>query len=153
MFGRLLPSLLVAPAIILATVVPSIAQESNLETVEGPNPGEQTTLTVTPHVLTEEISARALGIEGPNGTRWALTLIGVNSADSIGLTMGGESLTIKEISRPGEEEVGPTRLYVSKETFLTIVETEAVRLHVGDTAISVPKEMREDMQLIVERVL
>lgn len=127
-------------------------QASNLDTVEGPNPGERTTLTMTPHALSEEISARALGVQSPNRTRWALTLIGVTSADSIALTLGDEPLPINDISRPEKGEVGPTRLYLSKETFLTIAETLEVRLQVGDQSIAIPEKMRSEMKKIFDKV-
>lgn len=128
------------------------AQSSNVETVKGPSSGENTTLTVTPHALNDDVSARALGVSGPAGTRWALTLIGTSRADSIRLTLGDEALPIEDISRPAEDEVGPTRVYLSRKTFLTIAETDGVRLHVGDTALTLPPQMREEMQQIFEEV-
>lgn len=136
------------------TFAPSaVAQTSNLDTVEGPNPGEETTLTITPHRLTDDVSARALGIDSPTDTRWALTLIGVSRVDSIGLTLGGEALPIEDMSRPDEDEVGPTRVFLSQKTFLTIAETEEVRLHIGDTTTQLPDQMRKDMRQIFEEVV
>lgn len=149
------PALLFAIAGCLAFIIPvptASGQASNLDTVEGPYPGERTTLTMTPHALSEEISARALGVRSPNRTRWALTLIGVISADSIALTLGDEPLPIKDISRPDEGEVGPTRLYLSGETFLTIAETSEVRLQVGDRSITIPEKMRSEMKKIFDKV-
>ncbi len=151
MLNRLRSLLLVGCCTALIAPV-AMAQSSNLDTVEGPGVGEKTTLTITPHSLTEEVSARALGVSSPNGTRWALTLIGVTPADSIGLTLGGEALPIREINRPTEGEVGPTRVYLSKKTFLTIAETGGVRLHVGDTTIPLSNQMREEMRQIFEEV-
>lgn len=139
---------------VVLTFVPSAAaQPSNLDTVEGPNPGEETTLTITPHRLTDDVSARALGIDSPTDTRWALTLIGVTRTDSIGLTLGGEALPIEDVSRPDEGEVGPTRVFLSQKTFLTIAETAEVRLHIGDTTTQLPDQMREDMRQIFEEVV
>lgn len=129
------------------------AQMSNVETVEGPDTGEETTLTVTPHSLNEDVSARAVGVESPTSTRWALTLIGVTRADSIRLTLGGESLPIEDISRPDEGEVGPTRVYLSQKTFLTVAEQTEVRLHVGDATMSLPAQMRKEMQHIFDSVV
>lgn len=152
MRNRLSTLLLVGCGLLLVLAPPAAAQSSNLDTVEGPYSGERTTLTVTPHELTDEISARALGVQSPDGTRWALTLIGVTSSDSLSLTLGGETLPIEDISRPDEDEVGPTRLYLSQETFLTIAETESVRLHVGEVTTGFPAQMRKEMQQIFEKV-
>lgn len=152
MLDRLFSVLFLGCALLAVSVPPAAAQASNLDTVEGPNPGEETTLMITPYALTEEISARALGVSSSNGTRWAVTLIGVTSADSIGLSLGGDSLPIEEISRPDEDEIGPTRLYLSQETFLTIAQTPGVQLRVGDVTTPFPEQMRQQMQKIFERV-
>lgn len=132
---------------------PVAAQESNIDTIEGPGTGESTTLTVTPHELTDDVSARAIGIERPNGLRLALTLIGTTSADSIGLTLGDEPLPIEDISRPDDDEVGPTRVYLSQETFLTIANTPEVRLHIGDATANIPDQMRKEMRTIFDKVV
>lgn len=129
------------------------AQSSNIETVEGASPGEKMTLTITPHVLNDDVSARAVGVESPTGTRWALTLIGVSRADSIRLTLGDEALPIEEISRPGEDEVGPTRVYLSQKTFLTVAEQQGAHLHVGNASLSLPAQMRKEMQQIFNTVM
>jgi hypothetical protein len=129
-----------------------MAQHPNLDTVEGPSAGEETTLMISPHSLSEDVSARALGVKSPNSTRFALTLIGITRADSIGLTLGDEALPIEEISRPAEDEVGPTRVYLSQKTFLTLAETSGVRLHVGDKTMQLPSPMREEMRKIFETV-
>ncbi len=151
MIQRLLV-LLVAGTV--ALLVPTAAaQSSNIETIEGSSPGEKMTLTVTPHVLNDDVSARAVGIESPTGTRWAFTLIGIRQADSVGLSLGGEALPIEDISRPGEDEVGPTRVYVSQKTFFTVAEQDGARLHVGDATVSLPAPMRADMQQIFDAVL
>jgi hypothetical protein len=49
--------------------------------------------------------------------------------------------------------VGPTRVYVSQETFLTVAEQSEARLHVGNVALSLPAPMRADMQQIFDTVL
>ena len=151
---RRLPLVLLAGLLAFLLVSPrAAAQESNVKTVEGPGAGEKTTLMASPRPLTPEISARAVGVRTPNGTRWALTLIGIGSADSLKLTMGDQTLPIKDINRPDEGEVGPTRLYVSQKTFLTIAETNTVQLYVDSVKTGLPEQMRKEMQLIFERVV
>jgi hypothetical protein len=152
MLNRLLFLLLLGCCAALFTPT-AAAQYSNLDTVEGLSAGEQTTLMISPHSLTEDVSARALGVKAPNATRFALTLIGITPADSIGLTLGGEPLPIEEISRPAEGEVGPTRIYLSQQTFLTLADRSGARLHVGDTSTRLPDQMRKEMQKIFETVV
>lgn len=144
---------LIAGCFSLLFAPPVAGQSSNIETLEGPGEGESTTLTITPHVLTEDVSARAIAVESPTGRRWALTLIGTSSADSLGLSMGNEPLPIEDISRPEEDEVGPTRVYLSQETFLTIADNPEVRLHVGDATTSIPDQMRTEMRKIFDKVV
>ena len=153
MLSRLFSLLLVGCWMALFTVPSATAQSSNLDTVEGPGTGEQTTLTVTPHTLTEEVSARALGVRSPNGTRWALTLIGISPADSIELILEEETLPVEDISRPEEGEVGPTRVYLSRQTFLTVADRSDVRLRIGDATTQLPDQMRTEMQQIFEEVV
>jgi len=151
MLRRVLP-LLLAGCCAAFLAPAAMAQHPNLDTVEGPSAGEETTLMISPHSLSEDVSARALGVKSPNSTRFALTLIGITRADSIGLTLGDEALPIEEISRPAEDEVGPTRVYLSQKTFLTLAETSGVRLHVGDKTMQLPSPMREEMRKIFETV-
>jgi hypothetical protein len=150
---RHLLSVLIVGCLTATFVVPVAAQSSNLDTIEGPGQGESTTLTITPHVLTDDVSARAIAVKSPNGLRWALTLIGTTPSDSLRLTLGDESLPIEDISRPEEGEVGPTRMYLSQKTFLTIAETTSVRLHVGDDKTPIPDQMRTEMRKIFGKVL
>lgn len=147
--------LFVASAVVLLGLLarPATAQMSNIDTVEGPSAGEKTTLTITPHSLTDNVSARALGVKAPNSVRFALTLIGVSRTDSLRLTLDGETLPIKQISRPAEGEVGPTRVYLSQKTFLTVAERNGVRLHIGTQTAQIPNQMRKEMQAIFGRVV
>jgi len=132
---------------------PATAQMSNLDTVEGPSAGEKTTLTVTPHSLTDDVSARALGVKSPTDVRFALALIGISREDSLRLTLDDETLPIEEISRPAEGEVGPTRVYLSQKTFLTLAERNGVRLHIGTQTAQLPDRMRKEMQAIFGQVM
>ena len=101
MLRRVLP-LLLAECCAALLAPAAMAQYSNLDTVEGPSAGEETTLMVAPHSLTEDVSGRALGVESPNDTRFALTLIGVPPKDSIDLTLAGEA-------SPSRRSAGPPR--------------------------------------------
>lgn len=145
--------LLIASFFAALFAAPVAAQSPNLDTVEGPSTGEKTTLTITPHSLTDDVSARALGVKGPNGNRFAITLIGITRTDSVGLTLGDKPLPIEDISRPDEDEVGPTRVYLSQETFLTIADTPEVRLHIGDATAKIPDQMRKEMRTIFDTVV
>lgn len=150
MYARLLSPLIVLGVALLLSS-PAAAQ-SNLDTIEGPNSGEETTLTMTPYEVSDDISVRAMGIEGPNYTRWGLTLIGAAASDSVSLVLDDEELPIEDIDRPEEGEVGPVTVFVSQETFLTLAEREGVEMRVGDATMRFPEDLRRDMQLIFDRV-
>jgi len=152
MLNRLLIPLLVGFGAVLL-VPTATAQYPNLDTIEGPSAGEETTLMVSPHSLTEDVSARALGVKSPNGTRFVLTLIGVTRTDSIRLTLRGEALPVEEISRPAEDEVGPTQVYLSQQTFLTLADRSGARLHIGDAKTRLSDQMRKEMRKIFETVV
>lgn len=150
MYARLLSPLAVLG--IALFLCPSAAAQSNLDTIKGPNPGEEMTLTMTPYEVSDDISVRAMGIEGSNYTRWGLTLIGAAESDSISLALDNEELPIEDIDRPEEGEVGPVTIFVSQETFLTMAEREGVEMHVGDATMRFPEELRRDMRLIFDQV-
>lgn len=151
MLNRFLVGILFASALLLlVSSVPAVAQWENIETVEGPY-GENTTLTEQPHSLGEGLSVRALGIAGTDTTRWALSLIGAAPEDTISLVYESESLPIKAIDRPSGG-VGPIKVFVSPETFLTMAESGAVSLRVGKRTVSLPAQLRKEMKKIFERV-
>jgi hypothetical protein len=134
----------------LLVTVPVQAQSGNITTVEGAR-GEKMTITAQPHSVAEGLSVRAMGIAAPDTTRWALSLIGADPEADISLSYGGESLPIENVSRP-EDGVGPTEVYVSQETFLTMAETGTVTLTVGGTTRSLPEQLRREMKKIFEQV-
>lgn len=142
-FGR---RLLLISAFSLFLATPMLAQSGNVKTVEGPR-GEKMTVTAQPHGVAEGLSVRAMGISPPNAdtTRWALSLIGAAPEDSISLRYGEESLPITQINRP-EGGVGPVKVYVSRQAFLTMAETSTVTLTVGGVSATLPSQLRQEMR-------
>jgi hypothetical protein len=131
--------------------VPVLAQSENVTTVEGAD-GEKMTLTAQPHHVADGLSVRAMGIRAEDTTnRWVLSLIGAAAEDDISLTYGDQSLQILEVNRP-DDGVGPTKVYVSQEDFLTMAETDTVTLTVGDVSASLPEPLRREMRLIFDKV-
>jgi len=149
MLVRLFGALLGGVLLVLSGVGPAAAQWENIETVEGAY-GERITLTKQPHSLAEGLSARALGIAATDTTKWALGLIGAAPEDEISIVYGDEPLPILEVQRPSDG-IGPTRVYVSREAFLTMAETEAVMLRVGETEGPLPAQLRREMEEIFKR--
>jgi len=128
-----------------------LAQMNNVDTVEGPR-GDETTLTAQPHRVADGLSVRALSIAAPDTTRWALSLIGAAPDAEIALRYGEESLPLHAVQRP-DDGVGPTRVYVSEQTFLTMTEASTVTLQVGPTSGPLPDRLRREMKTIFERTV
>lgn len=124
------------------------AQSNNIETVEGPR-GEQITLTAEPHSIADGLSVRAMRLIESDTTQWALSLIGAPPEDDISLTAGDESIPIERVRRP-DDGIGPTDVFVSQETFLTLAETETAALQVGEVTASLPAALRREMTQIIE---
>lgn len=135
---------------LLVGVISAVAQWENIETVDGAY-GREITLTKTPHRLADGLSVRAMGISASDTTQWTLSLIGAAPEDSISIAYDGNALPILQIRRP-DDGVGPTDVSVSKETFLTMAETAAVRLRVGDVTAGLPADLRREMKEVFERV-
>lgn len=129
---------------------PAAAQWENIGTVEGPR-GKKITLTERPHGIAERVSVRAMGIVDSDTTQWALSLIGAAPEDTIALVYEDKSLPIESLERP-EEGVGPTKVFISEKTFLTMTETAAVKLRVGDQTAPLPAQLRREMKQIRKRV-
>lgn len=132
----------------LATA-PAYGQSGNVQTVEGPR-GEKMSVTAQPHQVADGLSVRAMGIADPDSTRWALSLIGSSPDDDIAIQYGDETLPILSVSRP-EDGVGPTKVYISQESFLTMANSSSVTLVVGDETTSLPEQLRIEMQKIFDR--
>ena len=150
MRSRLSGVLLGGLLFLLGGASPAAAQWENIETVEGAY-GEQITLTRQPHGVADGLSARALGIAATDTTQWALSLIGAAPEDEIAVTYGGNSLTVLDVQRP-DDGIGPTKVFVSEETFLRMAETRAVTLRVGDVEASLPAQLLREMKEIYKRV-
>lgn len=147
---RLLAALFGSFLLLVSGAAPAAAQWENIETVEGAY-GEEITLTRQPHSVADGLSARALGIAASDTTKWALGLIGVGPDEEIAVMYGGDALRILDVQRP-DDGIGPTRVYVSEEAFLTMAETETVTLRVGDVEASLPVQLRREMREIFKRV-
>jgi len=151
MHVRLLPGALLSIALLLVLgVSPAAAQWENIETVEG-GYGQKITLTKTPHRLADGLSVRAMGIAASDTTRWSLSFIGAAAEDSISIAYDGERLPILRVQRP-DDGVGPTEVFVSQETFLTMAETAAVTLRVGDVSTPLSNDLRREMKQVFRRV-
>jgi len=151
---RLRLSLLALPGLLwlLLGAAPAAAQSENVTTVEGPGSGETTTLTAQPHLLADGLSARAFGISAPDTTRWGLRLIGADGQSPIRLLRAGAPLSILDLQRPSDDEIGPTSIYFGQETFLLMSETSTVTLQVGDTRATFPEALRREMRQIFDTV-
>lgn len=150
MFSRLLGVFLGGILLLTMGAIPAAAQWENIETVEGPY-GMEMTLTKRPHGAAEGLSVRALAMARADTTRWAISLIGAVPDDTLAITYGDESLSIQDVQSPSDG-VGPTKVFVSAESFLTMAETQTVMLRVGDVTTALPDQLRREMKEIFERV-
>jgi hypothetical protein len=139
---------------LLGLGVPLLAQgqSENIKTVEGAR-GQKMTLTAQPHSLAEGLSVRAVGVETTmDSTRWALSLIGAAPDADVSIGYGGETLPVESVNPPADGGVGPVRVYISQQAFLTMAETGGVTLTIGDVTASLPEQLRREMRQIFERV-
>jgi len=150
MFTRAFTGFVLASVFLLVGVSPAAAQWENIGTVEGAD-GEKMTLTKSPHRVAEGLSVRAVSAAAPDTTRWALSLIGAAPEDTISIVYEGERLPILNVDRPSDG-FGPTKVFISQETFLTMAETKAVTLQVGERTAALPDQLRREMKRIFELV-
>lgn len=142
--------LLLTALVALGFPTPAAAQ-SNVETVAGPGPAEESTLSRIPRALTDEVSGRAVGVEGPDSTRWAVSLIGADDVESVAFRAAGQTFEPVSIQRP--EGIGPVSVYLTKEAFLTLSRTKGAAIVLDGTATELPETFREDMKAVYETVV
>ncbi len=134
-----------------AAVTPAYAQSRNIATVSGPGSGEKTTLSRIPRRLDEDISLRAIGIRGPDTTRWALSVIGGDDVERFAFRAAGASLEPVRVERP--DGAGPITLHLTQRDFLTLARTKGAVVLVDGRSVPIPPALRNDMKAVFERVV
>jgi hypothetical protein len=139
-----------AAVLLLAAGAPEAAAQ-NVTTVEGPGAGEKTTMSLSPHRLTDDVSVRAVGVRSSDSTRWAFTLIGADRVESVSFVVGGDTLPAASIDRPNE--TGAVTVFMSQDAFLSLARTEGAAIILNGTRVSLPTAVRKDMQSIFSKVV
>jgi hypothetical protein len=148
---RSLPIAAVFAAVLLLAGGAPEAAAQNVTTVEGPGAGEETTMSLSPHRLTDDVSVRAVGVSSSDSTRWAFTLIGADRVESAAFVVGGDTLPATSIDRPNE--TGAVTVFMSRETFLSLSRTDGSAIVLNGTKVSLPTAVRKDMQSIFSKVV
>lgn len=130
---------------------PAAAQVANIETVSGPGPAEQTTLSQIPRRVTDEVSIRAVGVSAPDSTRWAFSVIGGDEVETFAFRAAGQTMEPTRVDRP--EGLGPISVYVTKEDFLTLSRTDGAAVLIDGTPTELPDGLQADMKAVFEEVV
>jgi len=124
--------------------------QGNVRTIDGPNPGDETTMSVQPIPVSDDFSVRAIGVDQDGDARWALSVIGA-SAEDVSFSMAGETLQPLQVERP--DGSGPLKVYLAQDAFRALAQTPSASITVGDTTASLPDALQADMKTIYETVL
>lgn len=136
--------------IVLASL--AVAQPATVTTVDGPAVGQQTTMSATPHPVTDALSIRAIGVAGRRDTTmWSFALIGADDLQSVAFHVGGT--TFAPPSTSDANDAGPVSVSVTKEQFLTLLQAPGAAMSVNGTRFALPEALQADMKAIFESVL
>lgn len=141
-------SLLLTGLLGLAMLRPAAAQI--IET-ENPATGERIYMSETLRRAEHKIMVRAIGRVGDTRRQWALTFRSTDASDDVQLMAEDEPLTPERISTDAETPGGMTTLFLSGETFYTVAHAETVTLTIGDKTLTLPAQIQDDMQRILNR--
>jgi hypothetical protein len=137
-------------AAVLSTA-PAAAQSGNIDTVAGPGPAEESTLSRIPRRVNDDVSMRAVGVTGPDSTRWALSVIGGDDVESFAFRVAGDTVTPIRVERP--DGAGPTSVYLKMRDFLTLSRTKGAKILLDGTEVPLPAPLRQDMKAVYEEVV
>lgn len=141
-------------ALLLVTLVLSgigVAQAQTIVEVDGPERGETTYMTRSPMKMDGgDVLVRPVGVSGPEGSEWALMLIGTD-AETVSFMANGTPVQVESVEASAGS--GPLSVYVSKQAFLTLAEAGTTRLTISGTTHRLPEKVQAAMKEIYERVL
>jgi hypothetical protein len=128
------------------------ASPAQVVQVDGPNPGERTVMSEVPRAA-DGVVVRALGIAGPDTTRWALTLIGADAVERVRIVAAGEEVPVLDITMPTEAGEKAT-VFVPQQGFFALTQTSETQVTInGEQSFALPEPLQQDMEEIYERVL
>jgi hypothetical protein len=141
--------LLLAGVLALA-VVPS-ASAQIIET-KNPNTGERVLMSETLRRAEHKIMIRAIGRVGDTRREWALTFRSTDASDDVTIIVKGDTVAPQRISTDEEVPGGMTTLFLSGETFYAIANAPGeVTLTIGERTLTLPKQIQDDMQRILNQ--
>jgi hypothetical protein len=141
--------LLLAGVLALA-VVPS-ASAQIIET-KNPNTGERVLMSETLRRAEHKIMIRAIGRVGDTRREWALTFRSTDASDDVTIIVKGDTVAPQRISTDEEVPGGMTTLFLSGETFYEIANAPGeVTLTIGERTLTLPKQIQDDMQRILNQ--
>lgn len=141
--------LLLAGVLALA-VVPS-ASAQIIET-KNPNTGERVLMSETLRRAEHKIMIRAIGRVGDTRREWALTFRSTDASDDVTILVKGDAVAPQRISTDEEVPGGMTTLFLSGETFYAIANAPGeVTLTIGERTLTLPKQIQDDMQRILNQ--
>ena len=130
---------------------PTFAQSGNIDTVSGPGPAEESTLSRIPRRLNDDVSVRAVGVDAPDSTRWALSVIGGDDVAAFAFRAAGQTFEPLRVERP--DGAGPTTIYLRKRDFLTLSRTQGAAIVLDGEPVEFPDDFLEDMKAVFEKVV
>jgi len=142
--------LLLLAGVLALAVVPS-ASAQIIET-KNPSTGERILMSETLRRAEHKIMIRAIGRVGDTRREWALTFRSTDASDDVEVTVEGDAVTPQRIGTDEEVPGGMTTLFFSGETFYEIANAPGgVMLTIGGKTLTLPKQIQDDMQRILNQ--
>ena len=113
--------------------------------------GETIYMSETLRRAEHKVMIRAIGRMGDERREWALTFRSTDARSDVTATVDGTPVEPQRVSTDGETPGGMTTLFLSGEAFYNIAQASTARLQIGDRSFTLPKQVQDDMQRILNR--
>ncbi len=143
-------------ALIALVLVASIggtapAEAQRIVDVEGPADGETTHMLQSPRPLGDDVLIRPLAVTGPDGTRCAFMLKGVDEGEAVTL-MADEAPVEVEHTKTTTDAPRTVSVYVSPRSFLDMAHAASAVVTVGGEQYELSSEMKSVLKDIHARL-
>jgi len=141
-------SLLLVGLLGLVAVRPASGQ---IIVTKNANTGETIYMSETLRRAEHKIMIRAIGRIGDERREWALTFRSTDAQSAVTVTADGTPIEPQRVSTDSETPGGMTTIFLSGEAFYNIAQASEVGLQIGDRAFTLPNQVKDNMQRILNR--
>lgn len=118
---------------------------------EDPATGERLLMSEMLHRAEHKIMVRAVGRVGDEREEWILMFRSTEGRPDVQITADGRAVEVQRTTTDEKVPGGMTTAYLSGESFYDVAHASKVRVTIGERTLTLPAQIQEDMQEILNR--